>query len=123
MAHDDFAVIAYKLLAYAYRCIRDGVSPSWEKAMDVAGCNPVYFAAVVQSLVGSGYLADARPARDAIGDVIAWSGDLLITIDGVQYLEENSKMGEVRRFLGRAFEAVLASAVEATITTTIGGMA
>ncbi|WP_455136386.1 YjcQ family protein [Thermophilibacter sp.] len=123
MAHDDFAVIAYKLLAYAYRCIRDGVSPSWEKAMDVAGCNPVYFAAVVQSLVDSGYLADARPERDASGDVIAWVGDLRITMDGVQYLEDNSKMGEVRRFLGRAFEVVLSSAVEATIATSIGGVA
>lgn len=120
MAHDDFAVIAYKLLAYAYRCIRDGVSPSWEKAMDVAGCNPVYFAAVVQSLVSSGYLADARPARDANGEVISWIGDLTITLDGVEYLDNNSKMGEVKRFLGSAFESALKASVEATIAITFG---
>lgn len=88
-----------------------------EEALDVARCNEVYFAAVVMSLVDSGYLADARPARDANGDLIGWIGDMRLTMEGARYLDENSRMGEVRRFLGRAFEGVLVAAVEATIAT------
>ena len=117
MSHDDFDVIAYKILAYAYKCLKGGVQPSWDKALDVARCNEVYFAAVVMSLVDSGYLADTRPARDANGDLIGWIGDMRLTMEGARYLDENSRMGEVRRFLGRAFEGVLVAAVEATIAT------
>ena len=121
MAHDDFSVIAYKVLAYAYRCIRDGVTPSWGKAEEVAGCNPIYFAAVATSLMRSGYLAEAKPYRDANGDIIGWGGDLSVTLEGTAYLEENSKMAEVRGFLGKAFESVLRVAVESTFALTLGG--
>lgn len=120
MSHDDFAVIAYKILAYAYKCLKEGIEPSWDKAMDVAGCNPVYFAAVVSSLVQSGYIADAAPFKDARGDVIGWRGDLTLTLEGAEFLETNSKMAKVRGFLGRAFEASLKAAIEATMA--IGGM-
>lgn len=121
MAHDDFSVIAYKVLAYAYRCIRDGVTPSWCKAEEIAGCNPIYFAAVATSLMRSGYLAEAKPYRDASGDVIGWGGDLSVTLEGTAYLEENSKMAEVRGFLGKAFESVLKVAVESTLALALGG--
>lgn len=121
MAHDDFSVIAYKVLAYAYRCIRDGVTPSWSKAGEVAGCNPLYFVTVVTSLMRSGYLAEAKPYRDANGDLIGWGGDLSVTLEGTVYLEENSKMAEVRGFLGKAFESVLRVAVESTLALAMGG--
>lgn len=121
MSHDDFDVIAYKILAYAYRCIRDGVQPSWDKAMDVAGCNPVYFCAVISSLVSSGYIADARPIRDMSGDVIDWTGDLTVTLEGVGFLEGNSRMAKVRDFLGNAFFVALGQAVEATVALAMRG--
>ena len=115
MAHDDFEVIAYKLLSYAYSCIREGVQPSWSKAMEIAGCNPRYFEAVALSLMDSGYLARAKPGRDANGDPIGWGGDLRITLEGVGFLADNSAMGRVRAFLGSAFETVLKAAVESTV--------
>lgn len=114
MAPDDFEVIAYKVISYAYGCIKEGVEPSWEKAEEVAKCNAVYFRAVVASLSSSGYIAETRPYEDMNGDVLGWSDPLRVTLEGVEFLESNSAMGRVKRFLGKAWEGVLAAAIGAT---------
>lgn len=43
MPKDDFHIIIYKILAYYYSSIKQGVAPSRDKAMELAGCNEVYF--------------------------------------------------------------------------------
>lgn len=114
MAPDDFSVIAYKVLSYAYECVREGVEPSWEKAEELAKCNPLYFRTVVQSLVDSGYLADTKPFTDMSGECLGWSEPLRVTLEGVDFIENNSAMGKVKRFLGKAWEGVLSIAINAT---------
>ncbi len=32
MSFDDFEIVAYKILAYLYACLKEGVSPSVNKA-------------------------------------------------------------------------------------------
>lgn len=110
MSKDDFHIIMYKILAYYYSSIKQGVIPSRDKAMELAGCNEVYFDVVFASLVDDGYLA---------GNVVRYFGtteykQMRITSSGVTYLETNSKMAEVKSFLGAAFEKVLTVAISAT---------
>jgi len=65
MAKDDFDVIAYKILAYAYACLKQGVAASTDKACEVAKVNEVYFFAVLESLI-DGKLAAAPATARAI---------------------------------------------------------
>lgn len=115
MGKDDFEVIAFKVLSYAYACIKAGVVPSWAKAEEVAGCNPVYFAAIIGSLSDSGYIRTVKVFSDMNGEPLDFSDELTITIQGTDYLRENSRMQKVAKFLGKAFEKALEIAVSATM--------
>lgn len=115
MSPDDFSVIAFKILDYSYECLKRGVDPSWEKARDVAKCNGVYFAAVVESLMDDGLIGKAEVHRDMSGDPVAYGSPLRITLKGAEFVSENSAMGKARKFLGGAWKAVLAGAVGATM--------
>lgn len=112
MSKDDFSVVMYKLLAYLYRCLKEGVQPNLDTAQEMCGCNDVYWQAVLADALSRDLIA-GNPIRD-------WSGGIVrivnvrITLDGSEYLEGNSKMAEIKAFLGKAFEVVLANAIQAT---------
>ncbi len=114
MAPDDFSVIAYKILSYAYGCLKSGVEPSWAKAQELAGCNTVYFCAVISSLADSGYIGSTKAFRDMNGDLLEWSEPLRVTLEGAEFVANNSTMGRAKQFLGKAWEGVLAAAISAT---------
>ena len=40
MAHDDMHVLMYKVLAYPYRCMKEGVAPDVEKVSCGGVCRP-----------------------------------------------------------------------------------
>lgn len=109
MAHDDFDVIQFKVLAYLYQCIKDGVEPSPEQAQAFAKVNPVYWSAVLGDLRDHGYV---KADRLAFVDGERYS-NIRITSEGVEFLRESPKMRRAREFLGSAFDAVLRVAVEA----------
>lgn len=112
MAPDDYAVVAYKILSYLYECIKGDVEPNIEKAREVAKVGDAYFHSVVDCLISKGYAAGgcARDMNGTIMDVFSLS----VTLDGVEFLEENAKMRKVSEFLGKAFEKTLSVAVAAT---------
>lgn len=115
MSNSDFDVVAYKILSYAYECARAGAVPSWSKAEEVAGCNPLLFRTVARSLGEDGYIGAAYPGVNPVdGSNGCWSDELRVTRSGVRFLEDNSSMGRVRTFLGSAFKTVLSAAIEAT---------
>lgn len=115
MAKDDFEVVAYKILAYFYACLKAGAEPSVEKAREVAKVNPTYFYAVLSSLSSKGLIEPVREFRDVRGEVVLTDGTLTITLDGAEYLKENATMRKVARFLGSAFAKAVEVAVEATL--------
>lgn len=115
MAKDDFNVVAYKVLAYLYACLKAGAVPSEAEAREVAKVNEVYFYAVVSSLSSNGLVEPVKEFRDMNGDIIGLSGRLCITMAGAEYLEQNATMKRIARFLGKAFEAVIAEAVKVTL--------
>ena len=110
MASDDFEVVEYKVLAYLYQSIRDGVKPSAAKAQQVAKVHPVYWDAVISDLSDRG-LVKANAVR--MFDSTSY-GDVRITSAGVDYLGESPKMRKAKEFLGAAFGTVLHIAVEAS---------
>lgn len=115
MAKDDFDVIAYKILAYAYACLKQGVAASTDKACEVAKVNEVYFFAVLESLIDEKLIRDVNITKDMDGNVILYSPTITLTLDGARYIKENSRMTKVRDFLGKAFEHVLKISVDSTM--------
>ena len=113
MAKDDMRVIACKLLTYLYECIKAGGVPSEAKARELAGCNAVYWCAVLDDLMEQGYVS-AAVFRDQNGDAMAYQ-DMRITLAGVDYLESSSAMAKVRKFLGAALPEAVGLAVKATL--------
>ena len=54
MASDDFEVIAFKILSYLYRCMKNGKKVDIAALRQLVGCNETYFGAVVRSLQSKG---------------------------------------------------------------------
>lgn len=50
MASDDFEVVAFKILSYLYRCMKNGKKVDIASLRQLVGCNETYFGAVVRSL-------------------------------------------------------------------------
>ena len=112
MAKDDYQVIACKLLTYLYACLKAGVNASAAKAQELAGCNDVYWAAVLDDLADGKLIAVS--ALHADGRRYVAIEEMRITLAGVEYLESNSAMKKVADVLGPALPALIETAVAAT---------
>lgn len=106
MAHDDMHVIIYKILAYLYACLKRG------DAVDVGaiscealGINRTYWTEVVASLSARGYVKGVTVAHSQLGDAV-YMGNPRITIEGVEFLMENSMMQRAMAFLRDVKESV-----------------
>lgn len=109
MEKDDYSVVMYKVLAYLYQCLKDGVNPNATHAQEITGINEVYWQAVIADMLDNGYIrCDVKfyPPGEYKG--------LTITAKGVEYLDENPRMAKAKAFLGKAFEVALKAAIEAT---------
>lgn len=108
MAKDDYDVIVCKVLVFFYRRLK-GKIPDDEAASYL---NPVtkqlpvsedYLNAVIMDLIDLGFIADAEVNR-------AWGGDIMnidtrrarITLKGVEYLRDNSKMRKIAEVIKEA---------------------
>lgn len=112
MAKDDMSVIVYKILRYMYACMKAGVRPDM---MDMCyACKMFqiprgYWNQIVLELIDNGYVKGFMHFNTKDGLCIQMSDQAGITLKGVQYLEDNSKMKEVKNCLGKAFEIVLST--------------
>jgi hypothetical protein len=116
MSYDDYDVIVYKVLKYIYQCLKAGVYPSLDKAQELTRCNDVYWLHVIQSMLNDGYIQGVKIPEYLGNDAkpIAEPKALGLSQKGAQYLTNNSKMAEVKSFLGKAFEGVIEVAIKAT---------
>jgi len=88
MSFDDFEVVACKVLAYLYACLKEGVYPDVDEARDLTRVNEVYFGAVVSSMISDG-LVTGSTILDARGSVVDIC-NLTLTLEGAAYLRDNS---------------------------------
>ena len=123
MSSDDFDVIVYKVLAYSMKCVKQGVEPSTDIAQDIAKCNDVYWYQVIASMLSDELIADVYIPEyidRKVKTVPAQS--FRITQKGAMYLRDNSKMSEVKAFLGKAFEIVLDTTINSMIAAGLGAL-
>ena len=97
MARDDFFVIAYRILAYLYGCMKAGEKP--DPAMISAerlGVPAGYRSSVLKNLLRKG------PGFGTLIDPV----EPEITMDGVEFMQENSAIARAKAALKELKEIV-----------------
>ena len=104
MSKDDYFVLAYKLLAYLYDCLKSGERPDMEYLNYDTKAFPIheaYWHYLLTNLYKDGYIEGialvAIPCRENKGVKIL--SNLQITPKGIEYLQENSTMQKVKTAL------------------------
>ena len=92
MSKDDYFVLAYKLLRYLYRCLKEGTPASWDIIAPNTENFPVsqqYFTYLISHLLADGYIEGIVEMK-AIGAPVQFkeTTGLAITPKGIAYLEE-----------------------------------
>lgn len=108
MAHDDMHVLIYKMLAYLYDCLKKGTDPDpavFEYGGLVFGAVPnSYRCAIIKQMMERGYVTGFTFPSGADNAVIAVDPE--ITLDGVEYMFENSMMKRAMKWLRDAKSAL-----------------
>ena len=113
---DDMHTIAYKVLAYTRECAMRGGCPKTAEAYEVAGKPPQrWWCMTLDSLMDKGYIKGIEVRRYLDDTMHAWGDVLEITLDGEDFLMQNSAMNRAKKGAGPAF----ASLLEATITASL----
>lgn len=106
MAQDDMFVVMYKIIAYLYDCMKRGEEPrSEEWSASALGIPEPYWVQVVSELVGHGLIGGVSIARTTMGSMVLPSAPY-VTMEGVQFAQENSMMNKAKRFLQDAKAAI-----------------
>lgn len=112
MAKDDYFVIVFKFLSLLYQDLRDSKKTDLQKVMsnqDLFPIDDVYWLSIIEDLLGKGYIKGIVISR-AIGrssKLVEIKPGIQITGDGVEYLQDNSKMKQVMGFVTDFAPAVL----------------
>lgn len=100
MSRDDYFVIAYRILAYLYKCFKAGEVPNDElfdaEALKISNG---YWINVMESLHNEGYITGVLLIRSVGGTSGVKITDLKITQKGIEFLQENSMMAKAKEFL------------------------
>ena len=110
MAKDDYYVIAYRILAYLYACLKEGTHPdmSYIKADSSAiSINQNYWEYIIRHLCDDGYLEGVTLVR-VVGQETPGIKMLnpMITPKGIEFLQNNSAMAKARDFLKTVKETI-----------------
>lgn len=107
MAKNDYFSIVYKLLAILYDNLKDGVKTDLKAIINDNRTFPIdqtYWIAVFEDLVEKGYIKGVTVVP-VVGDgrrIQETREGIRITIDGVEYLENNSAMKKAMGVWGLA---------------------
>lgn len=102
MAHDDMHVVAYKILAYLYSCMKKGEKPC-ERYLksdgDLLSIPYQYWATIVKDMFDRGYVEGFVASGSWGGDLVVVFDNPRITMEGVEFLQGNSMMAKAVKFL------------------------
>ncbi len=99
MAQNDMHVVMYKILAYVYLCMKEGQTPDRDEwSSGRLGIPNEYWKQIVRELVEHGYLTGVG-IRSSQSTCYLDVGVPRVTMDGVEFLMENSMMAKARQFL------------------------
>ncbi len=93
MGNNDFFTVAYKILSYLKFCYENGQTPDPNVlSADTFNVSKVQFGNTLEMLADHGYISGIQFHSTKIGKTYSSLLDLKITIEGLQYLAENSMM-------------------------------
>lgn len=102
MANDDMHVIMYKILSYLYSCMKKGEDADESKLRwdsPLVGCVPQrYWERIMEQLASKG-LVGGVSVRSFDGEPQVLMDKPYVTMDGVEFLMENSMMSKAKQFL------------------------
>ena len=87
MANDDYFRILYVILTELYEAKKRG------KKINLDNISPQRF--IVEEATGKGYIKGALIWKTKTGRMVAGIENMTITMDGIEYLQDNSKMKKV----------------------------
>ncbi len=99
MAQDDMHVVMYRILAYLYACMKEGTKPERRKYdAEHMEINKPYWSSIMAEMARRNLVAGITATTTADGDFIH-IGNVRITMEGVEFLMENSMMAKAKTFL------------------------
>ena len=104
MAKDDYHVLAFRILAYLYACLKAGEKPDNEYlkyGTDKFPIGEAYWYYLLSHLYAEGYIGGIAliPILGCPEKGVKLLPDLCITPKGIEYLQENSAMQKAKAFL------------------------
>ena len=99
MSNNDFFTVAYKILSYLKYCYENGIKPDPNILnADTFNISKAQFAKTLKMLSEHGYFSGVKFTPTKIeGIIIGGLYNASITIEGLQYLAENSMMKKAYR--------------------------
>jgi hypothetical protein len=93
MSSNDFFMVAYKILSYLRHCYETDDTPSPDVLNGaMVNISQLQFVRTLKKLNAAGYIEGLHIVHTKDGDLIGGINQLSITIEGLQYLSENSMM-------------------------------
>lgn len=115
MSSNDLPVIVYKILAYIYESMKAGVEPTAQEARRLCACNDMMFESAIAEIAEAGYARGIRAEFYYSGPEVSFERARL-TLDGSDYLLNNSTMAKAKAAAGGLFQSVLSQTVQAAFT-------
>lgn len=103
MARDDYYVIVYKILSYLYACLKNSMAPDLDEIsaespkIDISRqyWNYIMLHLIDEELIEGAFRVDMGDTQG-----IKFAPNFNITPNGITYLEENTMIKKVERFMG-----------------------
>lgn len=113
-------VLIYKILNYLYECLKKGIHV--DLAEFIRDCNlenvsEQYWQSVIEELDQHGYIKGAIIKSTKTQKIVLLKDNFGITLEGVEYLQENSMMSKVKDFLGSSYEIALEATINYLLST------
>lgn len=100
MAKNDYFVIACRILAYLYACLKSGAEPDKsELTPERFNIEPKYWLYIIENLQEQGYISGVCIDRLLGGMPSVKLDEIAITPAGIEYLQSNSMIEKAKVFL------------------------
>lgn len=102
MAKNDYFVLAYRILIYLYACLKDGGTPDISViSAEELKINDIYWEYVMRHLYTDGFIEGVTlvPMIGRKTPAIKISESIMITPEGIDFLQSNSAMSKAKEFL------------------------
>ncbi len=109
MAKDDYFVIVYKILAYMYKCLKDGKYPDTYNILNAESycINEGYFKNILKEMNINGYIRGLKVSYAMNGEIyIFFKNDFGISEKGILFLEENLTMEKAYKTIKKAMDII-----------------